>query len=47
MSDLQNLMLKNGMKYLLQENVEQFKKSLIDVLSFKLNERYEPNQWGI
>lgn len=31
-------MLKNGFNYLIEENEEQFKKSLIDVLSFKLNE---------
>lgn len=31
-------MLKSGFEYLIDENEDQFKKSLIDVLSFKLNE---------
>lgn len=35
------MMLKNGFHYLLEENETQFKKSLIDVLSFKLNESVE------
>lgn len=35
---ISNMMLKNGFYYLINENEDQFKKSLIDVLSFKLNE---------
>jgi hypothetical protein len=36
--DFQSLILKSGMQYLIQKNEPMFKKSLIDVLSFKLNE---------
>lgn len=38
---ISDMMLKNGFHYLLDENETQFKKSLIDVLSFKLNESVE------
>lgn len=38
---ISDMMLKNGFHYLLEENETQFKKSLIDVLSFKLNESVE------
>jgi hypothetical protein len=36
--DFQSLILKSGMQHLIQKNEPMFKKSLIDVLSFKLNE---------
>ena len=38
MKDIQSLILKSGMQHLIQKNEPMFKKSLIDVLSFKLNE---------
>jgi hypothetical protein len=36
--NFQSLILKSGMQHLIQKNEPMFKKSLIDVLSFKLNE---------
>lgn len=41
MKTIQNLILKNGIKDLANNNESLFKKSLIDVLSFKLNESLE------
>lgn len=41
MKTIQNLILKNGIKDLANNNESSFKKSLIDVLSFKLNESLE------
>lgn len=38
MKDFQSLILKSGLQHLIQKNEPMFKKSLIDVLSFKLNE---------
>ena len=37
MNNLPNLILKNGIKNLLEENDSSFKKSLVDCLSIKLN----------
>jgi hypothetical protein len=41
MKTIQNSILKNGIKDLAKNNETSFKKSLIDVLSFKLNESLE------
>jgi hypothetical protein len=41
MTQINNAILKNGLFYLIQDNENGFKKSLIDVLSIKLNESLE------
>jgi hypothetical protein len=41
MTQINNAILKNGLYYLIQDNEYAFQKSLIDVLSIKLNESLE------
>jgi hypothetical protein len=41
MTQINNAILKNGLYYLIQDNENAFQKSLIDVLSIKLNESLE------